>query len=135
VRRLCSKWSTVYLVVDAVDECSDLESFVEGIKKLMDSSNIKTLLTGRYEIDLMRTISHIVSYEVGVTDHMGEDIDIFLTTEIDRKLATGSLKLRSQDLRSEVLSNLNRKANGMYMAIKSKHVPINLTCHCPYLRL
>ena len=113
MRCLCSKWSTVYLVVDAVDECSDLESFVEGIKKLMDSSNIKTLLTGRYEIDLMRTISHIASYEVAVTDHMGEDIDIFLTTEIDRKLATGSLKLRSQDLRSEVLSNLNQNANGM----------------------
>ncbi|KAH8892222.1 hypothetical protein GQ53DRAFT_823022 [Thozetella sp. PMI_491] len=49
---------------------------------------------------------------------MQEDIEIFLASEIDRRLAAGSLKIKNKDLRSELLSDLKQKADGMILLSK-----------------
>ena len=113
IRHLCSQSSVSYLVVDALDECSDLPSFAKGLEALTQGSTIKTMITSRHDIELVRVVSKLSKYALSVTDCMQEDIEILLESELSNRLVAGSLKLKTHELLPEILSTLKQKADGM----------------------
>jgi len=113
VQRLCRCWKKVCLVVDAVDECSELTTFVNGLESLRKDSNIKLLLTSRHDIELIRAISPISGYKIAVTEHMQEDIQTYLASEVQSRIAHGSLKFKQKDLDLLIVDALKKNADGM----------------------
>jgi hypothetical protein len=98
IQRLCSRWESVSLIVDAVDECTGLDDFIRGLESLIANSNIKLLLTSRHDIELIRAIYKIAGYKLAMTEYMEHDIETYLNFEVKNRIALGSLKLKQQSL-------------------------------------
>jgi len=113
IRRLCNKWDSVRLIVDAVDECSELRTFMPGLSTLVAISNISLLLTSRHDVDLVRSIEPIAKYKVPVMENMGDDIHEYLVAQISKRITEGSLKLRDKSLQGFIATELEKKADSM----------------------
>jgi hypothetical protein len=113
IRQMCSRWGSVSLIVDALDECDNLDLFVNGLEELTIHSNIRLLLTSRHDVKLARVIAPMVHHELSVAANMGDDIETFLASEINKRIETGVLKLRQRNLGLWILHTLKEKADGM----------------------
>lgn len=113
VRKMCSRWSSVSIVVDALDECTDLSTFVGDLVALKAASNTRFLLTSRHDIEVVRAIQPLADYTIPISDYMRSDIKIYLKTEIKDRIAKKSLKLRESWLEAEVATSLEAKADGL----------------------
>lgn len=113
IQQLCLKWESVSLVVDAVDECSGLDTFVDGLRNLWSGANVRLLLTSRHDVDLKRAIEPIASYKIALVENMKNDIEIYLKTEIRKRIAAGTLKLKQKELEELIATALEAKADGM----------------------
>ncbi|KFY37903.1 hypothetical protein V495_06869 [Pseudogymnoascus sp. VKM F-4514 (FW-929)] len=118
IQQLCLRWESISLVVDALDECSRLDTFIDGLSKLLSGSNIKLLLTSRQSIDFTHAIDPIADYKISLVENMRDDIDIYLTTEIRSRLALGTLKFKEKGLEALIVSALREKADGMILIAK-----------------
>ncbi|KFY35817.1 hypothetical protein V494_05576 [Pseudogymnoascus sp. VKM F-4513 (FW-928)] len=118
IQQLCLRWESISLIVDALDECSRLDTFVDGLRKLWSGSNVRLLLTSRHDVDLMHAIEPIADYKVSLVENMRNDIDIYLTTEIRSRLALGTLKFKQKGLEASIVSALREKADGMILIAK-----------------
>jgi hypothetical protein len=113
IQQLFLRWESVSLVVDALDEFSRLNTFVDGLANLWRGSNIRLLLTSRHDIDLKRAIEPISDYKIALAENMTNDIEIYLKTEIRNRIAAGKLKLKQKGLEELIVSALKAKADGM----------------------
>jgi hypothetical protein len=113
IQRLCSKWHSVRLIVDAFDECAGLGTFVSGFSSLVKTSNISLLLTSRHDVDLARVVDPIAKYRVPVVENMREDIHEYLAAQISERMSNGALKLRDKSLETHIAAELEKKADGM----------------------
>jgi amino acid transporter len=113
IRRMCSRRNTVSIVVDALDECTDLNTFVEDLVTLKAISNIRLLLTSRHDIEVVRVIQPIAQHTISISDYMRNDIKIYLETEINSRVGQRSLKLRESWLKAEIATSLEAKADGL----------------------
>jgi hypothetical protein len=103
----------VNLIVDAVDECVGLSTFMGGLNYLIKGSNIKLLLTSRHDVELQRTIEPIADFQISVAEFMWDDIEIYLAAEVTRRISIGLLKFREKNLDSIIVEALKNKAHGM----------------------
>jgi hypothetical protein len=113
IRKLSSRWTSVRLVIDAVDECEDLGTFVLGLSALVKNSNISLLLTSRHDVDLVRAIEPISKYRVSVMENMRDDIHQYLLVHVKKRIQEGALKLRDKSLELSIINELEHKADGM----------------------
>lgn len=113
IKRLCSRWNSVNIVVDALDECIELEDFTLGLANLIDSSNIRLLVTSRETVDLRRELIPLAAHHVPMVDHMRNDIQNYLSGEVRTRIAAGRLKIREKSLEDKIIVALEAKADGM----------------------
>jgi hypothetical protein len=113
IRRLCTRWTSIRLVIDAIDECEDLNTFVPGLATLVADSNINLLLTSRHDVDLVRAIEPIAKYRVPMVENMRDDIHQYLVGQVRTRIERGSLKLRDRTLEASIVGELEQKADGM----------------------
>ena len=113
VNQLCLRWESVSLVIDALDECVGLDAFVGGFKDILGGSNVRLLLTSRHDVDLKRGIEPIADYQISMMEKMGEDIETYLSTEVQYRIACGILKFKQKGLDALVVTALMEKADGM----------------------
>jgi hypothetical protein len=113
IRTICKRLTSVYLVVDALDECINPRDFIDGLKTLMAKSNLKTIITSRPEIDLERVLKPISGYLVDMQEHMWHDIQGYVQAEIDTRKASGFLKYRDDALNKEILKSIISQSDGM----------------------
>jgi hypothetical protein len=113
IARLCSLWSRVDLIVDALDECSEVDTFISGFKSLMSGTNLNILLTCRAEVEIGLAVAPIAKYQVSLIYQMKDDIRQFLRAEVERRVSLGVLKLRQKGLNMLIVEELAKKADGM----------------------
>lgn len=113
IRNLAIRWKQVYLVVDALDECIELQVFIDGLTTLAAKSNIRMILTSRQTVDLERVIGPIAGYPIAIRHHAWADIDIYLDEEIMRRKALGTLKVNQHALEGSIKQAIRAKAGGM----------------------
>ena len=105
------------MVVDALDECKDVEAFVYGLNELRSSMDTKTtaqvLITSRQEMDIEREIRKCHTDSMCLGHRVGPDIERFVTDQLHLRISTGKLKLRDPSLRTEITSALSNGADGM----------------------
>lgn len=81
----CSKYSTVYIVVDALDECTNTNlirrRLVDKLFSLQDNRNVRLLFTSRFIPEVTRDFSACPRLEVRASK---EDVSRYVTGQISR---------------------------------------------------
>jgi len=122
LKKLSRNWNKLLILVDALDECQEmdkLEEFAEGLKSLCShqdhggATNIQVLVTSRNGWDIERKMASLVTTQFSLMANVQSDIDLYLKEEVGRRLKSGELKLRKQELAQHIISVLKEKAEGM----------------------
>ncbi|KAK3324446.1 hypothetical protein B0T19DRAFT_230581 [Cercophora scortea] len=113
---ICQRFDSVFIAIDALDECRDRSGFLKLLKTIMGRdlcSNLKLLVTSRDEIDIRRGITSLPSRVVlSMTNHLvDEDIRKFVRSELQ---SDPKFTRWPQDLRDEIEQALSEGAKGMF---------------------
>ena len=104
------RFSKVFVVIDALDECTEegrvREQFLTEVLKLIPS--VSLLLTSRDIPDMKRKFEVAARLDIQASD---EDIRIYLESRIETELA--SFIKRDSTLRTDILTTIIEKAQGM----------------------
>ena len=111
------RFTTVFFIVDALDECSEVEAFMAGLNELRSSTITKTtaqvLITSRQEVQIERQIQQYLTHSLCLAANIDQDIRKFITDQVHARVSTGKLKLRDPNLQSQIISTLCNGADGM----------------------
>ena len=110
------RFDTVFIVLDALDECNRSEEFIEGLDELRSTSfkaSAKVLITSRQEIGIERQIRNYLTGVISMTDYVKGDIRNFIEQQVTERVTLGKLKVRDINLLYRVIDSLSETANGM----------------------
>jgi hypothetical protein len=106
-----SKLSTVYVVVDALDECRDADgtrrNFLNILRSFQQRSNLHLMITSRFIPDIVEDMEGAVTLEIRASD---EDIRRFVAGQLHRLPACIR---RDSDLQSLVQEGIVEATDGM----------------------
>lgn len=118
---MLSDQPTVYLIVDALDECPNTSGFPTAREKVLDLleelvglkfPNLRLCVTSRPEVDIGAVLRPLTSLHVSLHDESGQNQDILnyikSVVQSDRKMR----RWRDED-RQLVIDTLSAKAGGM----------------------
>ncbi|KAM6532709.1 hypothetical protein FALCPG4_005760 [Fusarium falciforme] len=116
LRRMCSSFDRVYLIVDGLDECAQqVEDCVESLAALLPSPQDETLnlaLLSRDEISIREIVGDQFQ-NVEIEAHT-EDIDRYVAHELDQRIASRKLRLKGLALKDKIRKRLVDGAKGMF---------------------
>ncbi|KAJ4160164.1 hypothetical protein NW754_003288 [Fusarium falciforme] len=115
LRRMCSSFDRVYLIVDGLDECAEqVEECVGSLAALLPSPEDETLnlaLLSRDEFPIQEILRDQFQ-NVKIEAHT-EDIDRYVTRELDQRIALRKLRLKDLALKDKIRARLVNGASGM----------------------
>lgn len=103
-----------YIVLDALDECTDREGLLTFIRELIGSKprDLRILATSRREKDIDDQLSSVANYNIDIQSAVVDaDIRIYIQ---DRMATDTKLKKWSDSVKNEITTALMEKAGGMY---------------------
>lgn len=107
----------VFVVVDALDESSEVEKFVDGLAEIIhgfkSGSRAQVLVTSRYEVEIRKLIEPIALSTFSLTAKIGVDISRYVSAEVHSRILTKKLQLRAADVEEEIINHLSEGAEGM----------------------
>jgi hypothetical protein len=115
LKEMACVFEDVRLVVDALDECGDnTRTVVKLMKELAchETANVSLVLLSRDETDISDVFAPPFSKHIEVAAHV-EDVEQYVRSEIENRTEDKKLRIRSQELREEIICILVEKANGM----------------------
>ena len=102
-----------YIVLDALNECTDREPLLIFLHKLIDvNENLCILATSRREKNIEDQLSAVADYNINIK-YSVIDIDIALYVR-DRLVTDSKLKKWPPAVQEEITTALIKKAGGMY---------------------
>jgi hypothetical protein len=113
LKRLIETFQAVFIVADALDECTDRDNLLEVIEEMAQwgLSNLRILVTSRREQDIIDRLEPIVSGQVNLrSDVVDSDISIHIK---DRLLTDTKLKKWPVKIRNVIEGTLLEGAQGM----------------------
>lgn len=107
--RLTSVVSDIYIVIDALDECMEIEQTISWLKRIIESvPNLRILCSSRDTGTTRKTLSCYPSLKMDAAS-IQPDINIYL------RMAVETLPSTDPCLRDRVFNNLSTKADGMFL--------------------
>jgi hypothetical protein len=116
---------TIYLIVDALDECPSISGVVSPRDRVLDFledlveshlPNLRICITSRPEADIVEVLEPLASHSISLHDQDGQKQDIIgyvtFVVHSDRKMR----KWRAED-KKLVIDTISEKADGMYVVI------------------
>jgi hypothetical protein len=112
---LAQKFLLVTIVIDALDECKELDEFVRGLKHFIAVTNvtIRMLITGRNDYSLEKSVGALATYRIALEQNIKNDINAFVADEVNSRIEARKLKIRSHQLKELVIYSLSYHAHGM----------------------
>jgi hypothetical protein len=111
-----TKYSKVFVVLDALDECSESDGtrqlFLTEIRKLMP--NISLLVTSRHIANIELEFQKAACLEISAND---EDVRSYLKSRIEGQPQLARHIEKDTTLQDAILHTIVKKANGMYVSI------------------
>jgi hypothetical protein len=105
------------IVVDALDECDDVEGFVGAFQSLISlgegMKKLAIIVTSRNDLRVERSLGAIASFRVQMEDYVTADIGSFISGQVEYRIKSKTLKIRNPDLKFEIISALTNRAAGM----------------------
>jgi hypothetical protein len=111
----------IYLVIDALDECSNMSGMPSPREKVLDllrelvelsSPNLHICVTSRPEVDIRNALEPLSSRCVSLHDQSGQKKDIvdYITSIVHSDPKMGKWRKEDKDL---VIKTLSERADGM----------------------
>lgn len=115
LEKVVSQNQSKYIVLDALDECSDREPLLAFISSLITSSHpgLRILVTSRRERDIEESLKALTDYSINIqTSIVDQDIRTYVMDRVEK-----DTKLRKwpDEVRKEIVSILMDKAGGMFV--------------------
>jgi len=109
----------IYLVIDALDECTERSEMARLLKRLIQIfANISLLLTSRLEQDIKTELQHDINVMLSIQSAKVEvDIELYVRKHIE----TDSKLRCCCRIKDEVSSKLVDGAHGMYITLLYFH--------------
>jgi CRISPR/Cas system CSM-associated protein Csm2 small subunit len=112
------KHEQTIFVIDALDECraEDRRQLFNSLKHVVTSvHNIKLFIASRNERDIRILLNESLDHYIDAEDNK-EDIRTYIRSEVERRFEDGSLPEVNDhtELKSDIISTLEKGANGMY---------------------
>lgn len=129
LRLLISELSTVFIVVDALDECSEQDKLFAILTDLKKCDNAHILVTSREEECIGKPMAFLCPTRLSLTETMiRHDIDIYIERRLSRnsKLTNWSKQPKFSELKTNIQSALRERAHGMYV-LNLAHVCVSDT--------
>ena len=112
----------VFLIVDALDECTDRVKLLEQLHLLIkESSKFNIFVTSREEIDLETSLDHLPRLSLSENS---EDINLYIDHRLGDLIALKEIRIRNPSLKSEIHDSISAKADGMYVLSCSESASI-----------
>lgn len=112
VSRVAKQFSRQPLIVlDALDECNDVENLLRDLRKLTQTGGIRLLVTSRPLLIIQDDFRDLPSISMGrMTAEVSADIKLHVIREVegDRRL-----RVLEEELKREIYVTLQRGADGM----------------------
>lgn len=114
---MASEFDNVYLVLEALDECTYRGALHEVLKEIgqWQKVNSHILLTSREEQDIKEALGSIdleKSYIKLAADLLRDDIRVYVSSRLEMDMAFKRWK-KHPDLRKEIEDSLTEKSEGM----------------------
>ncbi|KAJ4351195.1 uncharacterized protein N0V89_006534 [Didymosphaeria variabile] len=116
IREMSSSFEDVRIVVDGLDECGEnAGSLTENLLSLCDTSGCKTYLAllSRNETDIGTAIERRDYRHIEIAAK-SKDLDHFVRSEMEIRISTGKLHLRTSKIKDEIIHELVTRAAGMF---------------------
>ena len=117
LKALCRRFERTVIAIDVLDECDDLEGFVNALRDIVNSAEISKhvniLVTSRDELQIDRSLGALATCRVPMEEYVGQDISNYVLAEVETRMRAGVLKIRNVDLKQEITSALIKGARGM----------------------
>ncbi len=112
---LLQNYSVFTIVIDALDECEELDEYVGGLANILTQPwvVVSIFVTGRYDYALQRALGTHAIYRIPLEKYVGKDIGIFIADEVKSRIQAQRLKVRSHELREHIIHVLSTRARGM----------------------
>ncbi|KAL1592698.1 hypothetical protein SLS60_011114 [Paraconiothyrium brasiliense] len=115
IREMSSTFEDVRIVVDGLDECGDnAGSLTENLLSLCDANGGKTYLAflSRNEADISKAIEKRDHKHIEIAAK-SKDLDHYVRSEMELRINTGKLHLRTTKIKDEIIHELVTRASGI----------------------
>ena len=103
----------VYIVIDALDECSDRELLLRIISRMHHNGIVRLMATSRRESDIEQELGPLTKWTTNLTNSAHhEDIRLYIQTQLRNNPV---LKSWPKTTRSQIEKSLVDGAHGMYV--------------------
>ena len=112
LRKMSSCFNDVMIIVDALDECFEPSDVSEKLRAYVtaDDSNIKIALLSRDEFEIKCHMADFVHLSIKARS---SDLRLYVSSEIEERTRKQRLRIRSSELKDEILEELISGADGM----------------------
>ena len=110
-RQISSQTNPIYIMIDALDECSDRKTLLNEIGTILESKQMNVLVTSRREHDIGSALTGLIEYVIPIED---ERVNVDINLHVQR-CVRDDLDLCKWDdnLKSTMIQTLTSKAQGM----------------------
>ncbi|KAI9673848.1 MAG: hypothetical protein M1822_009584 [Bathelium mastoideum] len=113
--KLCLSYSTTYMVIDALDECSNTNSgrshLIQKLRELQAGGNVRLLFTSRFIPEVTEWFQSDLRLEVRASE---EDVRRFVAGQISR---LPNCIQCSEELKNDVQNKIIESVNGMWVLL------------------
>ena len=112
LRDIFDRFSDVYIVIDALDECTDREKTLNWVKKLISdkAANLHIVVTSRPERDIHEIFAALDPHAIDVGETNTKDITEYLKLHMESKFMK-----YDEDTRGKIKAELENHAEGSFV--------------------
>ena len=117
LRDILDKFSKVYIMIDALDECTERETTLNWVKKLVSDPNRKVanlhiVVTSRPERDISDVFAVLDPHSIDVGEANTKDIVEYLKLQVESKFMK-----YDENTRAKIMTELEKHAEGSYVCL------------------
>ena len=119
---ILDRFSQAYIIIDALDECTDREKTLDWLNKLISDTNRKAenlhiVVTSRQERDIDEIFAALDPHSIDVGEANTEDIVEYLNLQIESKFMK-----YDENTQAKIMSEMEEHAEGSYVFLVLPYV-------------
>ena len=115
LRDILDKFSQAYIMIDALDECTEREKTLNWVNKLISDKNCKAaklhiVVTSRPETDIDKIFAALDPHSIDVGEANTKDIVEYLKLQMESKFTK-----YNESIRAKIMTEMEKHAEGSYV--------------------
>ena len=117
LRDLANLQTKVYIVIDALDEAKGPRAFIDALRQLLDcdcGALVAVLISSRNNTSFESLLMPVTAKHILVSNEYNDDVQLFIASEVNKRFASGKLKVPDASLIDLTISKLVERADGLF---------------------